>query len=603
MQPWKLKVSELRDLFSLWPNGKVAWLVANWATVVFASPGAEQKLGLGFGQPVVDQPLLRKVLMSKRPIVEQHQTWHEGKLISTAVVAIPVEGDHVDEGAVLLYGVENSPAVEKIDGITALIQEMNGQKNPAAALQIFVSQCKVLLGCQMAGIWVKRPEGYYLLAKSAEDPVDEGLLSKLNVADMLNNNKDANIEWWTAQPRQVEEQSPDGLASVLQDQLDQPGYKHVLSFPLRHMEEDLGILGLFTSDPRAFDGSSMLWLNLLGPLLGSLVYEHEMRSAALEREQDLNLLLWGTEILVQIESETELLAEAGEMAMVLNLEAGLFFMQAGDGWHVHAPFGRLKQNDSGWERWIFNQMEIDPVNYAGHDQPVVHVLKPAWSGLEADFPWRKLLIQPVVTHNGVIGELWLLDFVDAKLERRQEVFAAFARGLGVALVTIRQRRKLEQMATTDALTGILNRQGFDQRFRIEAAATKRRASTFLFLLMDLDGFKNLNDTQGHPVGDQALCTVASNLESTIREYDIVARTGGDEFTLVLSDLHKGPEAMRVIERIKQRMGLAQYSLGISIGVAEFPTETDDFEQLYHLADQRLYYGKRSGKGQIVFDRE
>ncbi|HBV87198.1 MAG TPA: GGDEF domain-containing protein [Desulfosporosinus sp.] len=449
----------------------------------------------------------------------------------------------------------------KVEDITELIQTVNEQTNSLEALKTFVRGCVTLFGCQMAAIWVVRSEKYYLLAKST---------------NVLPNEKYSN-------------------------NFAEAACKHVLSFPLRHLGEELGILELFSYDELSHDSSTMTWLNQLGPLVASLVSGHEMRAVALEREKDLNLLLWGTEILVQIQTESELLEEAGEMAMVLNLEAGFFFMRHENNWKVQAPFGRLKQKDNGWEQWVFDQIQINPDNYTGHEQTESYVLSPSRPGLKSDFQWQKLLIQPVETNSGIIGELWVLDFQDNKLKSRKEVFAAFARSLGVALETIRQRRRLEQMATTDSLTGILNRQGFSQRLRAEMASTKRRGSSFLLLLLDLDGFKILNDTLGHPTGDRALCVIANNIQSFIRENDILARSGGDELSLVLVDMQKGPEAVNVISRLKARMGLEEFKLGISIGVAEFPMEADNYESLYHLADERLYIGKNSGKNKTIFD--
>ena len=577
-----LKITELQELFSQWPNDKVDWLVANRDTVIFASPDAERKLGLGSGQHVAEHPFVRKALMSRRSMVEQYQTWQEDQLVSTTVVAVPMEIDAVEDATVLIYGVNNSPSAWKAEEITNLIQEINRQTNSVAALQTFVRGCVKLLGCMMAAVWVTRSEKYCLLAKSTENSQDDRCLSEFRVSNVMRDSGE-------------NKQASNG------DVFNRPGVKHVLSFPLRHLGEELGILELFSYDALAFDGSSMLWLNQLGPLVASLVYENEMRAEALEREKELNLLLWGTEILVQIQTEAELLEEAGEMAMVLNLEAGFFFMRQADNWHLQAPFGRLKQNDKGWEQWVFDQIQLEPDNYKGHNQTEVYVFAPPRPGTKEDFPWRKLLIQPVETNSGIIGELWLLDFVDTKLESRKEVFAAFARSLGVALETIRQRRKLEQMATTDSLTGILNRQGFSQRLRAEMASTKRRGSTFLLLLLDLDGFKILNDTQGHPMGDRALCVISSNIQTFIRENDILARSGGDELSLVLVDMQKGPEATSVIHRLKERMGLEEFKLGVSIGVAEFPTEADNYERLYHLADERLYFGKHSGKNKVVFE--
>lgn len=603
MKQMGLRITELEKIFSQWPNNKVYWLVANKNNVIYASPDAKRKLGIGFEQHVMEHPLIRKALMGRRTFVEEYQTWQDDQLVGTKVVAVPMEVEDVDDGYVLLYGVDNSPLAEQIGEITSLIQEINYQTSTEAALKIFVQGCLKLFGCQMAAIWVLRSEKYYLLAKSLENPQEEKFLNEVSVNDVMSgcreNNQDSN--WWNAQSNESSNQPIEGLLSVLHNQFDRPGFKHLLSFPLRHFGEELGILGLFITDSRAFDGNTTLWLNQLGPLAASLVHEYEMRVVALEREKDLNLLLWGTEILVQVESEAELLEEAGEMAMVLNLEAGFFFMRQTNGWEVQAPFGRLKQNDSGWEQWLFDQMQVDPKNYSGHAETFINVLTPSWSGSEANFPWRKLIIQPVETNSGIIGELWLLDFIDIKLGKRKEIFAAFARSLGVALETIRQRQKLQQMATTDPLTGILNRQGFIQRFRTEMASASRRGSTCLFLLFDLDGFKRLNDTHGHPAGDQALCVITRNIQACIREYDILARSGGDEFILVLVDMQKGPDSTRMINRLKERMGLEEFELGVSIGVAEFPTEADNYERLYHLADQRLYIGKHSGKNKVISD--
>ncbi len=326
----------------------------------------------------------------------------------------------------------------------------------------------------------------------------------------------------------------------------------------------------------------------------ALLQEKRMR---LEKEKDLDLLIWGTEVLIQVESEEVLLAEAGEMAMVLNLEAGFFLIKE-EKWSIRAPFGRLKGNDTGWEEWLFEQLKIQPdVDYAGHDAPALLRLAP--TSERKDLPWRNVLVQPLETHDGIIGELWLLDTGSA-LEKKQGIFAAFARNLGATLQSIRVRAKLEQLASTDALTGVLNRNGLLERLKAVISVSRRHKSSFLLLVLDLDGFKTLNDSQGHPVGDLALKTLARNLKDAIREHDVLARTGGDEFTLVLTEMAKSQEAIAVVKRLRDSMGLEQFDLGVSIGIAEFPSEGEDYEVLYRLADQRLYRSKHSGKGQIVF---
>jgi len=579
----KITINKLGELFDQCSNKtKAYWLVANQNNVIYASPDAEDKLGLLQGMQVMKHPLINKAFESKKKMVENYQTLQNGLLVNTTVTALPIKPEDTDDSYVLLYGVENFSVAEKTERVTTLIQEINRQTSTEAALKIFVQGCLELFECQMAAIWVMRAERYHLLAKSAENSQGERFFGELSIIDEFSC------------------KSVEGLISVLSNQVETSS-KHVLGFPLQHLGEELGILVLFAWKSRSFDHSTTLCLNQLGPLAASLVHEYELRLVASEREKDLNLLLWGTEILVQVQSESELLEEAGEMAMVLNLEAGFFFMRQEDGWKIQAPFGRLKQKDTGWEQWIFNQIQLDQQNYLGHEGTYVSVLTPSTDDLERKFPWCQLLIQPVETNNGIIGEFWLLDFEDTKLEKRIEIFAAFGRSLGLALETIRQRQKLELMATTDSLTGILNRQGFSQRFRAEMAATLRRDSACLFLILDLDGFKKLNDTHGHPTGDRALAAITRNINACIRENDILARSGGDEFTLVLTDMQKGPDAIRFINRLKERMGLEEFELGVSIGVAEFPTEADSYEKLYHLADERLYIGKHNGKNRVIFE--
>ena len=287
---------------------------------------------------------------------------------------------------------------------------------------------------------------------------------------------------------------------------------------------------------------------------------------------------------------------------ILYLEAGFFLMQDGDSWQIRSPFGRLRHNDTAWREGILKLINKDgPFGYVLHQATTLSTFDE--NSLSHYFAWQKVLIEPLNTHSGVVGELWLMDSRQKLLEQRQGILAAFVRGLGVALETIWQRQELEHLAKTDRLTGILNRQGFEQRIHEEMAGTSRRNTTFILLIMDLDGFKFLNDTQGHPIGDQALRFIAQNLRTAVREEDIVARTGGDEFMIVLTDLSRGQEALVIINRLKEELGLEKYGLDISIGVAEFPTEAREYEGLYRLADQRLYEGKNNGKGKIVTGKD
>lgn len=495
------------------------------------------------------------------------------------------------------------------EDILGLLQEMNHQKNLEEGLKVLTRRSLDLFNSAMAGIWLWRDEEFQSLAISTRNSEQERFLNDtVFPADfkMFENNGPGAQEClrrkMILQDIRKAGDKPDGFTgpfSNWNDKLLEFGINRLLCVPLLHFGQLLGVLTLFSSDPDAFGDLSVRWLKQLMPLISSFVYEQQLLLAAWDKEQALTLLLRGTEILVQADSEEQLLTEAGEMAMeILYLEAGFFLLQDGDTLQVRAPFGRLKHNETNWTDEVL-KLGNSSESYVLHQNSTLRSTGEDSAGERFPLQWKKILIEPLRTHSGVVGELWLMDSRAKALEQRQEILGAFVRVLGVALETIRQHHELECLASTDRLTGILNRQGFEQRVHEEMAGTSRRDSSFVFLILDLDGFKQLNDTKGHPVGDAALRKLAQNLRVSVREADIVARTGGDEFTLVLTDLKKDSGAINIIERLRENMGLEEYGLGVSIGVAEFPRETSSYEGLYRLADQRLYEGKNSGKGKIV----
>ncbi len=598
--------AQIHKLLNLITGGTVEWVLADRQQVVYISAGGPKILDLAVGTPVANHDVLSEVLQKgvrlvKRYVVQRDEVNFEGIL-----VAIPLQEQGQPVTGALLY---ISPDTEGFNpaGILDLLQEMNRENDMEAALNVLTTRSLKMFDSEMAGIWLLKDNCFQSLAVSAQSeaareflvgtsfPADRKIVHEGNpemavcsheqmiLADLdRNGGEDTPFAGWA-----------EGLHRL--------GIKRLLCVPLLHFGQMLGVFALFSQDPVAFNGISIHWLNRLAPLISSFVHEQQLWVAAWEKEQALTLLLRGTEILVQADSEEQLLTEAGEMAMeILYLEAGFFLLQEGESWQVRAPFGRLKHSETVWQEAIFQLVNSKALpGYVPHRNTTVKSLAAVSQGLSLPFQWQKILIQPLQTHSGVVGELWLMDSRSNALEQRQEILAAFVRGLGVALETIRQRRELERTATTDRLTGILNRQGFEQRIHEEMAGTIRRGSGFLLLILDLDGFKNLNDTQGHPAGDAALRHLAQNLRSSTREQDIVARTGGDEFSVVLTDLRRGPEAVRIIQRLRRNMELGKFSLGVSIGVAEFPEEAGDYEGLYRLADQRLYVGKFQGKGKIV----
>lgn len=165
-------------------------------------------------------------------------------------------------------------------------------------------------------------------------------------------------------------------------------------------------------------------------------------------------------------------------------------------------------------------------------------------------------------------------------------------------------KKLEHAATTDELTGLINRREINNRLAYEYNQMRRNHSTMSILILDLDHFKNVNDTYGHPCGDAVLQTVARRLTSAFRETDSVSRWGGEEFIILMPDtnLH---DALIVSKRALDAISATpitfqQQSLNITAsgGLCE-ASNAKDMESALHCADEHLYEAKRQGRNQVV----
>ncbi len=145
-------------------------------------------------------------------------------------------------------------------------------------------------------------------------------------------------------------------------------------------------------------------------------------------------------------------------------------------------------------------------------------------------------------------------------------------------------------AAHDALTGLMNRRAFDDTLRATAAQSARYGWTFTLMLLDLNGFKHVNDTLGHPVGDDVLRSYGQALRKTLRTGDTAGRVGGDEFGVILGNA--GLESVEFfLERLRQELPAMPVELGMSVGRAAAPVESVDPTELYRIADTRLYEHK------------
>ncbi|MBB5018778.1 diguanylate cyclase (GGDEF)-like protein/PAS domain S-box-containing protein [Chitinivorax tropicus] len=169
-----------------------------------------------------------------------------------------------------------------------------------------------------------------------------------------------------------------------------------------------------------------------------------------------------------------------------------------------------------------------------------------------------------------------------------------------------QAEHIQFLANFDVLTQLPNRQLFKDRVHTAIATAHRMRSRLALLFIDLDRFKNINDSLGHHVGDTLLQLVAERLKQVVREADTVARMGGDEFVVMLTDLRNGedaaPIAQKVINIITQPYALNDHDLRLtpSIGISVYPDDGEDFETLVKHADAAMYHAKDSGRNNYQF---
>jgi diguanylate cyclase len=166
---------------------------------------------------------------------------------------------------------------------------------------------------------------------------------------------------------------------------------------------------------------------------------------------------------------------------------------------------------------------------------------------------------------------------------------------------VRNETWLKSQAFTDNLTGLANRLLLADRFQLTLERSKRSRAEFALLMVDLNGFKAINDNYGHGAGDQVLRTVAQRLVATVRASDTVARLGGDEFVLLIESFEDADELVhlgrKLIAAISADITLAdqrQVNVGASVGFALFPRNGADLDSLLDTADRGMYDCKASG---------
>jgi diguanylate cyclase (GGDEF)-like protein len=232
---------------------------------------------------------------------------------------------------------------------------------------------------------------------------------------------------------------------------------------------------------------------------------------------------------------------------------------------------------------------------------------PSAAWMRAGHEVRSQAALPLRTGDSVIGVLVVAsttyrEFTPAEMERLQVIGNQSSLSLQNALL----HGELERLSVTDRLTELYNHGYFQQRLEEEIGRASRFNHTLSLIMLDIDDFKEFNDTYGHPRGDRVLQAVSAIIRGNLREMDVAARYGGEEFVVVLPETGLGGAAA-VAERIREGVeaygfvggdDIAPVHRSVSVGVASFPAHADTPSTLIEAADKAMYVAKREGKNRV-----
>ena len=225
---------------------------------------------------------------------------------------------------------------------------------------------------------------------------------------------------------------------------------------------------------------------------------------------------------------------------------------------------------------------------------------------DLSFEPSTLMILPLVWNDEPIGALLVADPRPRKLNHEvRDMLHVIADHAAIAIANGQMYQQMEELATTDGLTGLVNHRHFQELFDVGLKSAARYQRNYALILCDLDHFKSVNDTYGHPVGDAVLKRISSVLKRSARGTDIVARYGGEEFA-ILMDETDATGATTIAERIRNLVKqelfhseIGSFRCSMSLGISVFPLHSSIKTELLVAADEGLYEAKRAGRDRVV----
>jgi len=346
--------------------------------------------------------------------------------------------------------------------------------------------------------------------------------------------------------------------------------------------------------------ASYVILPAIGYLIGRLRYREIQLQLMLRRLQSAYAATVAMHSQTKLEdilqSITRIAAEDfdyGNASIFMKDHQGNFNLLSSAGHLADLPSGYVIKSGEGILGWVAEHRKPAIVSDVSKEPRYIPAVKGAKSQITI----------PLIIAEEVEG---MLNIESEKLAafslEDQKALLALAEQAAVAIEKAKVLANTQYLAITDDLTGLYNHRFFKQKIREEITRARRFGSELTLLMLDMDDFKKINDTCGHPAGDRVLKEVAAIIRNTVRETDIPFRYGGEEFSVLLPQTGS-QGAMEVAERLRQAIEAFSFpcSAGIviqttvSIGIATFPNDAANWSELVTIADSAMYRAKLEGK--------
>jgi diguanylate cyclase (GGDEF)-like protein len=215
----------------------------------------------------------------------------------------------------------------------------------------------------------------------------------------------------------------------------------------------------------------------------------------------------------------------------------------------------------------------------------------------------RVILLPLVAREKILGTLWM--WGNELNESDLPAANVFASQVAISLENARLYREIQRLAITDELTGLYNRRGIMELGQREFERAARHNRPLSVVLIDIDHFKNVNDSHGHAAGDQVLRVMGEQCRRHVRGTDLVGRFGGEELLLLLPETkikaaYEAAERLRkLIEEMEVQREQSKIKVTISLGVAERKGNMEELAELIHRADEALYAAKEGGRNRVA----